>query len=123
MIPPRCLGRRLVAKEPEKALSPVPVASGPTMLLAICQGLGLAIAVGLIIGVVVPPIMPAWGAVAGGAPPRGLPAGAAPNGAGEGPLPALPRGGLGAGLAAVVSPPGGPRAGGGQQGGPARPPP
>jgi hypothetical protein len=51
------------------------------MLLAICQGLGLAIAVGLIIGVVVPPIMPAWGAVAGASPLGVLAAGAALNGA------------------------------------------
>src|SRR3954451_16407358 len=73
------------------------------MLLAICQGLGLAIAVGLIIGVVVPPIMPAWGAVAGGAPPRVLAAGAAPDGADEALWPALPVGVLGAGLAAIVT--------------------
>ena len=63
------------------------------MLLAICQGLGLAIAVGLIIGVVVPPIMPAWGAIAG----------AALNGADEALWPALPVGVIGAGLAAVVT--------------------
>src|SRR5215204_1203486 len=72
------------------------------MLLAICQGLGLAIAVGLIIGVVVPPIMPAWGAVAGAAPLGVLAAGAALNGADETLWPALPVGLLGAGLAAVV---------------------
>jgi hypothetical protein len=73
------------------------------MLLAICQGLGLAIAVGLIIGVVVPPIMPAWGAVAGAAPLGVLAAGAALNGADEALWPALPVGLLGAGLAAIVS--------------------
>jgi hypothetical protein len=73
------------------------------MLLAICQGLGLAIAVGLIIGVVVPPIMPAWGAVAGAAPLGVLAAGAALNGAGEALWPALPVGLVGAGLAAIVS--------------------
>jgi hypothetical protein len=73
------------------------------MLLAICQGLGLAIAVGLIIGVVVPPIMPAWGAVAGAAPLGVLAAGAALNGAGEAVWPALPVGVIGAGLAAVVA--------------------
>jgi hypothetical protein len=73
------------------------------MLLAICQGLGLAIAVGLIIGVVVPPIMPAWGAVAGAAPLGVLAAGAALNGADEALWPALPVGVIGAGLAAIVS--------------------
>jgi hypothetical protein len=73
------------------------------MLLAICQGLGLAIAVGLIIGVVVPPIMPAWGAVAGAAPLGVLAAGAALNGADEALWPALPIGVLGAGIAAVIA--------------------
>jgi hypothetical protein len=73
------------------------------MLLAICQGLGLAIAVGLIIGVVVPPIMPAWGAVAGAAPLGVLAAGAALNGADEALWPALPVGLIGAGLAAIVT--------------------
>jgi hypothetical protein len=73
------------------------------MLLAICQGLGLAIAVGLIIGVVVPPIMPAWGAVAGAAPLGVLAAGAALNGADEALWPALPVGIVGAGLSAIVT--------------------
>jgi len=73
------------------------------MLLAICQGLGLAIAVGLIVGVVLPPIMPSWGAVVGAAPLGVLAAGAALNGADEALWPALPVGVIGAGLAAVVS--------------------
>ena len=73
------------------------------MFLAICQGLGLAIAVGLIIGVVVPPIMPAWGAVAGAAPLGVLAAGAALHGADVAVWPALPVGVIGAGLAAVVT--------------------
>src|SRR3954453_15875431 len=73
------------------------------MFLAICQGLGLAIAVGLIIGVVVPPIMPAWGAVAGAAPLGVLAAWAALKGADEPLWPALFVGGLGAGLAAMVT--------------------
>src|SRR5215218_591927 len=73
------------------------------MLLAICQGLGLAIAVGLIIGVVVPTIMPAWGAVVGAAPLGVLAAGAALNGADEALWPALGVGVLGAGLAAIVA--------------------
>ena len=73
------------------------------MLLAICQGLGLASAVGLIIGVVVPPIMPAWGPVAGAAPLGVLAAGAALNGADEALWPALPVGVVGAGLAAIVT--------------------
>jgi hypothetical protein len=73
------------------------------MLLAICQGLGLAIAVGLILGVVFPPIMPGWGAVVGAAPLGVLAAGAALNGADEAVWPALPVGVIGAGLAAVVA--------------------
>jgi hypothetical protein len=72
------------------------------MFLAICQGLGLAIAAGLILGVVFPPIMPTWGAVIGAAPIGVLAAGAALNGADEAVWPALPVGVLGAGLAAVV---------------------
>jgi len=72
-------------------------------LLAICQGLGLAIAAGLVIGVVLPPIMPSWGAVAGAAPLGVIAAGAAMNGADEALWPALPVGILGAGLAAAVS--------------------
>ena len=36
--------------------------------LAVCQGLGLALAAGLVIGVVLPPIMPTWGVIAGAAP-------------------------------------------------------
>ena len=73
------------------------------MFLAICQGLGLAIAVGLILGVVLPPIMPTWGVVVGAAPLGVLAAGAAMNGADEALWPALPIGVLGAGLAAIVS--------------------
>jgi hypothetical protein len=73
------------------------------MFLAICQGLGLAIAAGLILGVVFPPIMPTWGVVVGAAPIGVLAAGAALNGAGESVWPALPVGVLGAGLAALVS--------------------
>ena len=72
------------------------------MFLAICQGLGLAIAAGLILGVVFPPIMPTWGAVIGAAPIGVLVAGAALNGADEAVWPALPVGVIGAGLAAVV---------------------
>jgi hypothetical protein len=73
------------------------------MFLAICQGLGLAIAAGLILGVVFPPIMPAWGAVVGAAPIGVLVAGAALNGADEALWPAVPVGILGAGLAAIVT--------------------
>jgi hypothetical protein len=73
------------------------------MLLAICQGLGLAIGAGLILGVVIPPIMPTWGAVAGAAPIGVLAAGAALNGADEAVWPALPVGVIGAGFAAVVT--------------------
>jgi hypothetical protein len=73
------------------------------MFLAICQGLGLAIAAGLILGVVLPPIMPTWGAVVGAAPIGVLAAGAALNGADEALWPALPVGVIGAGLAAIVT--------------------
>jgi hypothetical protein len=73
------------------------------LLLAICQGLGLAIAAGLVIGVVLPPIMPSWGAIVGAAP-LGILACAAPLVGADEPLwPALPVGLLGAGLAAAVS--------------------
>ena len=58
--------------------------------LAICQGLGLAIAAGLIIGAVVPPIMPTWGVVAGAAPLGIIACGAALNGEDEALWPALP---------------------------------
>jgi hypothetical protein len=73
------------------------------MFLAICQGLGLAIAVGLILGVVFPPIMPDWGVIAGAAPLGVIAAGAALNGADEAVWPALPVGVIGAGLAAMVT--------------------
>jgi hypothetical protein len=73
------------------------------MFLAICQGLGFAIAAGLILGVVFPPIMPTWGAVVGVAPLGVLAAGAALNGADEALWPALPVGVIGSGLAAAVS--------------------
>jgi hypothetical protein len=73
------------------------------MFLAICQGLGLAIAVGLVLGVVLPPIMPNWGAIVGAAPLGVIAAGAALNGADVAVWPALPVGVLGAGVAAVVS--------------------
>lgn len=72
-------------------------------LLAICQGLGLAIAAGLIIGVVVPGVMPAWGAIVGAAPLGVLAAAAALSGEDEALWPALPVGLIGAGLAAAVS--------------------
>jgi hypothetical protein len=73
------------------------------LLLAICQGLGLAIAAGLVIGVVLPPIMPSWGAVAAAAPLGALACAAALTGADEALWPALPVGVLGAGLAGAVS--------------------
>jgi hypothetical protein len=73
------------------------------MFLAICQGLGLAIAAGLILGVVFPPIMPTWGAVVGAAPIGVLAAGAALNGADEALWPALPVGLIGSGIAAAVT--------------------
>ena len=72
-------------------------------LLVICQGLGLAIAAGLIIGVVLPPVMPDWGAIAGAAPLGVLASAAALGGSDEPLWPALPIGLIGAGLAATVS--------------------
>ncbi|HKH22225.1 MAG TPA: hypothetical protein VKA88_01275 [Solirubrobacterales bacterium] len=72
------------------------------MFLAVCQGLGLAIAAGLILGVVFPPIMPTWGVLAGVAPLGILAAGAALNGADEALWPAIPVGLIGAGFAAAV---------------------
>ena len=70
---------------------------------AICEGLGLAIAVGLLIGVVVPPVMPNWGVVAGSAPLGVIAAGAALHGADEAVWPALFVGVIGAGLAGIVA--------------------
>jgi hypothetical protein len=70
-------------------------------LYAICAGLGLAIAAGLVIGVVLPPIMPTWGVVVGAAPLGVLGCAAALNGADEAVWPALPVGVLGAALAAT----------------------
>ena len=74
-----------------------------TMFLAVCQGLGLAIAVGLILGVVLPPIMPGWGVIVGAAPLGVLAALAALSAADEALWPALPVGLIGAGLAALVA--------------------
>ena len=72
-------------------------------LSAICQGLGLAIAAGLILGAVFPPVMPTWGVLVGAAPLGVLAAGAALQGADEALWPALPIGIVGAGIAAIVS--------------------
>lgn len=70
---------------------------------AICQGLGLALAAGLLIGAVVPPVMPPWGAIAGAAP-LGIIAFAASLNADDEPLwPAFPLGLVAAGLAAAVA--------------------
>jgi hypothetical protein len=73
------------------------------MFLAICEGLGLAIAAGLILGVVMPPVMPDWGVLVGALPLGVIAAGAAMNGSDEAVWPALPIGLLGAGVAALVS--------------------
>lgn len=72
-------------------------------LLVICQGLGLALAAGLLIGVVLPPVMPTWGVIAAAAPLGILACGVALNGEDEALWPALPLGLLGAGLAAIVA--------------------
>ena len=77
--------------ESDRSGGRVPVASPPRMdFMAICTGLGLALAVGLIIGVVVPPIMPAWGAFVAAAPLGVLACIAALNGADEQIWPACP---------------------------------
>jgi hypothetical protein len=73
------------------------------LFLALCEGLGLAIAAGLILGAVFPPIMPTWGVVAGAAPLGVIVAGAALNGADEAVWPALPIGVIGSGLSATVT--------------------
>jgi hypothetical protein len=71
--------------------------------LSLCQGLGVAIAVGLVIGVVLPPIMPTWGVLAGAAP-LGIVVCAFILGGEDEPIwPAFIVGLLGAGLAAVVA--------------------
>jgi hypothetical protein len=71
--------------------------------MAICTGLGLALAAGLMIGVVVPPIMPAWGAFVAAAPLGVLACGAALNGADEEIWPALLIGPAAAGGAALIT--------------------
>ncbi len=71
--------------------------------LAICQGLGLALAAGLLVGVVLPPIMPTWGVVAGAAPLAIGGCIAALTGEDEAIWPAIPIGLLAGGLAAVVA--------------------
>ena len=72
-------------------------------LLAICSGLGLALAAGLVVGVVLPPIMPTWGVVAGAAPLGVIACAAALSGADEAFWPAIPVGVAGSALAALVS--------------------
>jgi hypothetical protein len=71
--------------------------------MAICTGLGLALAAGLIIGVVVPPIVPAWGAFVAAAPLGVIACGAALNGADEEIWPALLIGPAAAGGAALIT--------------------
>ena len=71
--------------------------------LSLCQGLGVAIAVGLVIGVVLPPIMPTWGVLAGAAPLGIVVCAFILTGEDEPIWPAFIVGLLGAGLAAVVS--------------------
>lgn len=71
--------------------------------MAICQGLGLALAAGLIVGVVLPPVMPGWGVVAAAAPLAVIACGLALSGEDEPLWPALPIGVIAGGLAAVVA--------------------
>ncbi|MDP9188324.1 MAG: hypothetical protein M3O25_03645 [Actinomycetota bacterium] len=63
----------------------------------------MAIAAGLVIGVVLPPIMPSWGVIAGAAPLGILASALVLNGDDEPVWPAFAIGLLGAGLAAMVS--------------------
>jgi hypothetical protein len=71
--------------------------------LDICLGIGLALAAGLVIGVILPPIMPTWGVLLG-ATPLGVLACAAALGPGDVPVVlALLIGALSAGLAALVA--------------------
>jgi hypothetical protein len=72
-------------------------------VLALCQGLGLALAAGLIVGAVVPPVMPAWGVIAGAVPLGIVTCALALDGEGEPVWPALPIGIAAAALAAVVA--------------------
>lgn len=71
--------------------------------LSLCQGLGVAIAVGLVIGVVLPPSMPTWGVLAGAAALGIVVCAFIFNGEDEPIWPAFVVGPLGAGLAAVVA--------------------
>ncbi len=71
--------------------------------LSICLGLGLALAAGLVIGVVLPPIMPTWGVVAGAAPLGVIACAAALSARDEPVWPAILIGVLGAGVAAIVA--------------------
>ena len=71
--------------------------------LDICLGIGLALAAGLVIGVILPPIMPIWGVLIGAAP-LGVLACAAALAPGEVPVAlALLIGALCAALAALVA--------------------
>lgn len=71
--------------------------------LDICLGIGLALAAGLVIGVILPPIMPTWGVLLGAAP-LGVLAAAAALAPGDVPVVlALPIGVVSAGLAALVA--------------------
>lgn len=71
--------------------------------LSLCQGLGVAIAVGLVIGVVLPPSMPTWGVLVGAATLGIVVCVLIFNGQDEPTWPAFVVGPLGAGLAAVVA--------------------
>jgi len=71
--------------------------------LTLCQALGVALAAGLVIGAVLPPVMPDWGVVAGAAP-LGILVGVVILGGEDDPVwPAFFTGLLGAGLAALVA--------------------
>jgi hypothetical protein len=71
--------------------------------LDICLGIGLALAAGLVIGVILPPLMPTWGVLVGAAP-LGVLACAAALAPGDVPIVlALLIGALSAGLSALVA--------------------
>jgi hypothetical protein len=71
--------------------------------LDLCQGLGLALAAGLVIGAVLPPVMPSWGVLAGAAPLAVIVCALSLDSTGEPVWPAVLIGIIGGGLAGVVS--------------------
>ena len=71
--------------------------------LDLCQGLGLALAAGLVIGAVLPAAIPSWGVLIGAAPLAVVVSGLSLDAAGESVWPAIPIGIAAGGLAGIVS--------------------